>query len=269
MNFCVLISVYAKDSFVFFERALESIWNDQSLKPNQVVLVQDGPLSKELCGVIDSWVAYLGEEVLTLVTLDENLGLASALNEGLKYCRYDLVARMDADDIAMPQRFEQQIKYMADNPDVAASSGIIEEFIDSDVIISKRVLPLVNEDIVVFAKKRSPLSHPAAVFRKKVVEAVGGYPLLRNAQDYALWSLLIVKGYKLANLNMTLVRMRSGSEMMDRRSFSYLKREFKLLRYQRRIGFLSLREYVFNMVSRTVLRLSPYFIKIWFYKYLR
>lgn len=269
MEFCSLITVYSKDNSVFFERALSSIWNDQSLRPNQIVLVQDGPIPLELNEIINSWVSYLGSEILTVVVLKENLGLACALNEGLKYCKYDLVTRMDADDIAVPNRFDKQVKFMLDNPDIAASSGVIEEFIDLDSIISKRILPLTHEDIVLFAKTRSPLSHPAVIFRKKVIESVGGYPLFRNAQDYALWSLLIVRGHRLANLPVTLVKMRSGSEMMNRRSYSYFKRELKLLRYQREIGFLSLHEYFVNIISRAVLRLSPTIIKVWLYKTVR
>ncbi|MBR7889330.1 glycosyltransferase [Marinomonas sp. A79] len=269
MDFCVLISVYANDKAPFLDRALISIWDDQLLKPSQIVLVQDGPLNQELNEVINSWFSRLGNNILTLVSLKENVGLACALNEGLKYCQYNLVARMDADDIAIPHRFDTQVKFMLDNPEVSASSGVIEEFDDTNAVLSTRVLPLIHEDIVVFAKKRSPLSHPAAIFRKSVVETVGGYPLFRNAQDYALWSLLIVRGYKLANLPITLVKMRSGSEMMRRRGFKFLKREIELIRFQRHIGFLTFYELVSALVARSVLRLSPMFIKRLLYRFAR
>jgi glycosyltransferase involved in cell wall biosynthesis len=265
MALSVLMSVYAKETPENLAECLQSLC-EQTLTADEVVLVEDGPISDELKAVIEQFRDTLN---IVSVPLAENVGLACALNEGLKYCKHDLVARMDSDDIALPDRFQKQVAFMQHNPDIAASSGVIEEFNEAGQVISKRVLPLVHSEIVAFAKKRSPLSHPAVIFRKSVVLDVGGYPLFRNAQDYALWSLLIVKGYKLANLSDTLVRMRTGSEMMGRRGLSFLKRELQLLSYQRNIGLLSFREFAFNAIGRTVLRLSPAFIKTWLYKVAR
>lgn len=260
MTFTVLLSVYAKESSANFNRSFYSIWDSQELKPEQIILVKDGPLSEELELAIDTWMSKLGD-VLTIVPLPDNVGLASALNEGLKYCRHDLIARMDTDDIAMPKRFAIQLEFMDKNPDIAASSGCIEELDDSGNIVGLRKLPLDHAEIVHFAKRRSPLSHPAAMFRKEAVLAVGGYPLFRNAQDYALWSLLIVRGYKLANLSDTLVKMRTGSDMYKRRGLKYLKMEIGLLNFQHKIGFISRLDFLINAVSRAVLRISPVFLK--------
>ena len=188
MNFNVLISVYFKEKPKYLEICLQSIMV-QTLKPDEVVLVEDGPISAELKAVVEQFRDALN---IVSVPLAENVGLACALNEGLKHCKHELVARMDSDDIALPARFEKQVVFMQSNPDIAASSGVIEEFDEAGLVTTKRVLPLVHSEIVAFAKKRSPLSHPAVIFRKSAVLDVGGYPLFRNAQDYALWSLLIV-----------------------------------------------------------------------------
>lgn len=266
--FSALLSVYAKENPVYFNMAFASLWDNQSLKPSQIVLVKDGPLPPDLDSTLASWSARLGD-VLTIISLPENVGLAAALNKGLEYCKFDLVARMDTDDLAMPDRFLKQLEFMTNNPEVTASSSFIEEFDDSGLFLGLRKLPLSHAEIVKFAKRRSPLSHPATIFRKEAVLSVGGYPLFRNAQDYALWTLLIINGYKLANLPDVLVKMRTGSEMYNRRGLDYFKKELQLLRYQRRIGFLSWFDFLMNVLSRGFIRLSPVFLKKWLYRMIR
>lgn len=261
----VLMSVYFKEKPEYLEACLQSL-AEQTLKANEVVLVEDGPISSDLKAVIKRFHKSLN---IVSVSLVENVGLACALNEGLKHCSHDLVARMDTDDIAIPNRIEKQVAFMQSNPDIAASSGFIEEFNDEGKVVLQRTLPLEHDVLVKFAKKRSPLSHPAAIFRKQAVSAVGGYPEFRNAQDYALWSLLIVKGYKLANLPNILVNMRAGSEMMERRGYIHLKNEIQILKFMRFIGFLSIEEFITNLLARSVVRLSPLVIKRWLYRVAR
>lgn len=269
MNFSTLLSVYHKEDPNFLEQALTSIWDDQTLKPTQIVLVQDGPSTAELNAVIDKWQNNLGS-ALTIVPLEKNLGLGAALNEGLQYCKHDLVARMDTDDIAMPTRFEKQIDFMQQNPDIAASSAQIEEWnVELTQKLNQRILPTDPSQVKQFAKRRSPLSHPVAIFRKSIVNEVGGYPPLRKAQDYALWSLLLSKNYQLANLPDFLLRMRTGNEMLDRRGWSYFKEEYKLLKFQKETGFLSLFDFTMNVALKGVLRLSPNFVKRLAYKVAR
>ena len=262
MKFSVLMSVYIKEKPEYIEACMQSL-AVQTLMSFEVVLVEDGPISSGVKAVIDQFRGTLN---IVSVLLPKNNGLAYALNEGLKHCSYDLVARMDTDDIAMPNRFEKQIAFMKENHDIAVCSGFIEEFNDMDKVLSQRTLPVKHDDLVRFAKKRSPLSHPAVIFRKQVVLSVGGYPRFPHAEDYALWTLLIVRDYKLANLPDILVKMRSGSEMMKRRGYECLKHEVKFLKFQRSIGFLSFYQFVFNLLARTVVRLSPLFIKRWLYK---
>lgn len=259
--FSVLLSVYHKENPSFLEQALTSIWDEQTLKPAQIVLVQDGPLTAELNAVINEWKNKLGA-VLTIVPLEQNVGLAAALNEGLQYCQHELVARMDTDDIAMPTRFVKQIAFMQQNPDIAASSAQIEEW-DTELTqkLDQRNLPTEPAAVARFAKRRSPLSHPVSIFRKSAVLGVGGYPLLRKAQDCALWALLLVKGYKLANLPDMLLKMRTGDELLNRRGWSYFKQELQLLKFQKNIGFLSTFDYLVNATLRAALRLPPNFIK--------
>lgn len=261
MKFTVLLSVYANESEVFLDQALESVWCYQKLKPDQIVVVKDGPVGRRIDCVLEKWYGLLGD-VLTVVEVEENVGLGAALNIGLKHCSFELVARMDTDDIAMPDRFLHQIKFMKENPSIAASSAQVEEWDEGlSIKINDRRLPCSHNEIVKFSRLRSPLSHPVAVFRREVVLDLGGYPPLRKAQDYGLWSLLIVHGYELGNLPVVLLKMRTGDKLLERRGAAYFKYEADLLRYQREIGFLDFFSYVRNYLAKGILRLLPPVVK--------
>ena len=261
MTLSVLLSIYSKEHPSYFQAALTSIWDEQTLKPTQIVLVQDGPLTEDLNTVISEWQHKLGS-TLTTVPLEYNVGLGAALNIGLQHCEYELVARMDTDDISMPERFEKQIVFMQGNPGITASSAQIEEW-DTGLSqkLDQRNLPMEPAEVLRFAKRRSPLSHPVSIFRKSAVLEVGGYPPLRKAQDSALWALLLVRGYKLANLPDMLLKMRTGDELLTRRGWFYFKQELQLLRFQKEIGFLSTFDFLINATLRAALRLSPNFVK--------
>ncbi len=267
MKFSVLLSIYKKESPEFFQRALQSVWEEQTRKPEQIVLIKDGPLTIELDCIIDDWRSKLGE-ILKVVELPLNVGLGKALNEGLMYCKYELVARMDTDDISMPERFEMQIEFMRDHPEVSVCSSYIEEF-DENNITTIRRLPLEHYDILTFAKKRCPISHPAVIFRKSAVLSVGGYPEFNKAQDVALWSLLLSKGYVFANIGIVLVRMRLGKNFFSRRGREHLKNELTVLRFQKQIGFITKVQFIKYMLIRTGVRLSPTPVKKMLYKYAR
>jgi len=266
MSFSVLMSVYANENPVNLDQSLISIWDQQTLIPEQIVLVKDGPLTPELDLLIGRWVEKLGK-VITLVVLPKNLGLSVALNKGLELCRHDLVTRMDTDDLSVPDRFEKQVKFMMMNPDIAVSSGVVEEIRTFEQPFSKRKLPLTHSELVRFAKRRSPISHPAAIFRKDAVLSVGGYPAARYGQDYALWVLLIMSGYKLANLPDSLVKMRIGKDFYSRRGLQFFTGEIGIYYYMYKIKFLSINEYLYITVARSIFSILPRPIMALFYKY--
>lgn len=266
--FTVLLSVYYKESPLYLSQSLSSIWDDQYQKPGQIVLVKDGPLTLDLNAVIDDWVIKIGD-IITVVDLPNNIGLAGALNKGLQCCRFDLVARMDTDDIAVPERFKLQIEFMNAHSEVAVSSGFIEEWnIDFTAKVSSRYLPLAHNEIVEFAKLRSPISHPASIFRKSVILDVGGYEDI-YPEDHLLWIRVIQKGYKLANIPDVLLRMRTGEEFVARRGYNFLKGELASYWVMYRSGFLSIGEYIKASILRSLVRLAPKFVKLWLYKNMR
>lgn len=253
MKFSVLLSVYYKEQSDYFREALESLCN-QTYLATEVVIVEDGPLTKGLYNLIDSYRNSLN---IISVTNKTNMGLAFSLNKGLEFCNYDLVVRMDSDDISRPNRFESLIDFMVKNQDVSVCSSALSEFDDNKVIRSTRTLPLSHSDLVGFAKLRSPISHAAAIFRKSDVLAVGGYPDFKRSQDVALWSLLIVNGYKLANLKEDLFLVRAGDEFMNRSGFSNFKHEYNVISYQYDIGFLNIYEMYRNLLLRLFISLIP------------
>lgn len=268
MKLSVLLSIYNKEIPSFFSSAMNSIWHEQSLKPNQIVLVQDGPLTSELDSEITRWKTELGD-VFTIVALPKNVGLAAALNQGLKHCKHDLVARMDTDDIAMPERFKLQVAFMESESDIAVSSGYIEEWnSDFSEKISSRYLPLAHDDIIAFAKLRSPISHPACIFRKSLIFDVGGYPDI-YPEDHLLWVRVLQAGYKLANIPYFLLRMRTGEDFITRRGYKFLKGELTSYRQMYRIGFLTLSQFIKVTFLRSLVRLSPDLLKVWLYKRMR
>ena len=204
--FSVLMAVYPGENPRYLVESLNSLLMQKD-KASEVILVEDGLLSDNLINIIEEFRRALN---IVSVKIAENRGLGYALNLGLRFCSYDLVARMDSDDIACSDRFFLQLDFMKSNPDISVLGGVVEEFNDSDFVFSKRLLPLKHNEIIKFAKLRNPLSHPSVIFRKNAVLLVGGYPDLRRGQDYALWSKLIVSGFKLANLSDILIKMRMG-----------------------------------------------------------
>lgn len=265
MFFSVLMSVYINENPQYLDECLDSI-NQQVLRASEVVLVQDGLLSSELYNVIDKWRKRLN---IIDVILPENVGLADALNCGLKYCNYDLVARMDTDDIATPERFKLQFEFMEQNPNIAVSSGYIEEWnSDFSSKISQRTLPLHHDEIVKFAKIRSPISHPACIFRKSVIQRVGGYEKI-YPEDHLLWTRVLQSGYKMANLPKVLLLMRTGDDFISRRGYTFLRGELISYRKMYQSRFLTLSEFIKASTLRSLVRLSPKFLKLWLYKRLR
>ncbi len=269
MSFSVLMSIYLKENPDYFNDAMTSIWDDQVLKPDEIVLVQDGGLTDELYKTIAQWENVLGNH-LVIVDLEENVGFAKALNRGLEYCNNELIARMDTDDIAMPKRFERQYEYMRSEKDIAVCGTYIEEFDQNDSSYCNVVkLPLGGDELKKFAILRSPICHPSSMFRKSVIVKNGSYPELRLGQDYALWSVLLARGYKLSNIPEVLLKLRTNSDFFKRRGWESFKYEVKAMQIQYREGFIGLSTFTGAVTLRAILRLSPVFLKKIAYKALR
>lgn len=256
INFSVLISVYQKERPEYLRLALESIWDHQTLKPSEIVLVCDGPLTGELDREIE-W--FSRKAPLKIVRLPKNEGLGNALKKGLAICSNELVARMDSDDIAVPVRFEKQIRFMEENPGICISGSNIAEFIETTSnICSYRRLPSTSEEIVRFAKKRNPLNHVTVIFRKSAVIDAGNYMAFHGYEDYYLWIRMLQNHAAISNIPENLVYARIGNNMYSRRrGLKLFIQELKLLRQLVRIQFLSQGEFCRNLFFRAFPRLLP------------
>ncbi|MDN0071267.1 glycosyltransferase [Bacteroides caecigallinarum] len=263
MFFSVILSLYYKEQPSYLIQSLESILS-QTLQPNEIILVKDGPLTSELDSVVDDYENRY--PIIKVIPLEKNIGLGKALNEGLKHCSYDLVARMDTDDIAYPARFEKQVKFMSEHPEIDACSSWIDEFIDSkDNIISTKKLPETNEEIKKYAKHRCPLNHPAVMFRKNAVMAVNGYSGF--PEDYCLWVKMIMNGSKMYNLQESLLYFRYSPDMIKRRGgWKYAKDDFKSQRQFYKMGFIGLGTLIYNIAIRVTVRMIPNGLRDFVYK---
>lgn len=261
--FSVLLSLYCKENPKNLSIALNSIIF-QTNEPNEIIIVEDGPLNKELYDILNDFQSKYNK--IKRIRLNENVGLGKALNEGLKHCSYDLVARMDTDDISNPNRFEKQVKYMTEHPEIDACSSWIDEFIDStDNIISTKKLPETNEEIINYAKHRSPLNHPAVMFRKSAVMAVGGYSGF--PEDYCLWVKMIMNGSKMYNLQESLLYFRYSPDMIKRRGgWKYAKDDFKSQMQFYKMGFIGIGTLIYNIAIRMTVRLVPNNLRNFIYK---
>lgn len=219
-NFSVLMSLYFKENPEHLRLSLESVFN-QSVTPEEVILVEDGPLTDELYSVLDQLTRTHSE--LKRIRLEKNGGLGKALNEGLKHCSFELVARMDTDDICKPNRFERQVEFMQDHPQISVCSSWIDEFENTtDNIIAVKKVPESQEQIADYIKSRNPLNHPAVMFRKTEVLKAGGYRHFYLFEDWYLWARMFVNGAQFANIPESLLFFRTSKEMFKRRGgFKY------------------------------------------------
>ena len=269
-NYSVLMSVYCKEKPECLRQAIQSI-QDQTLPTDDFVLICDGPLNQDLDFVITKKQQEMGE-VLNIVRLEKNSGLGNALNEGIKHCKNELVARMDSDDIAYTDRCEKQMSVFNTYPEVSICSGIVEEFTAMpDVVDAKRVPPETNAEIVEFAKKRNPFNHPCVMYKKSAVEAAGSYQDFYLLEDYYLWLRMLMAGYQGYNIQEPLLHMRAGSDMYLRRAgWKYAKTQVRLFKFMRDNGFIGNGQYIKSCVIRSGSALAPNWMrKFMFEKVLR
>lgn len=249
----VLMSVYKNDRPDYFCLAVDSVLQ-QTLKPDEIILVVDGPISQKLEVIIKDY-----SKKVNVIWLKKNKGLWNALNVGLRACRNELIARMDSDDIATPDRLEKQIAAFRQEPDLDIVGAQIAEFLgDTDNIVSYRKVPLAQAEIVKFARFRSPFNHPVVMYKKSAVLAVGGYSELYRTEDYDLWIRMLNHGCQVKNLQELLLFYRLSDANMARKTNAITNKEMrKAYRSSYKIGFLNWFEYVLARVIREVFYYMP------------
>lgn len=248
--------VYHKDNAEDFRVAVESIYNHQTLKPAEVVIVTDGPVS----GALDAYISSLENsgDSFKIIRLPENLGHAGARRAAFDAATNEYIAIMDADDISLPDRFEKTMAYLARHPEVCVIGGQIEEFVgEPDNVVGKREVPCRHDEILQRLKGRCPFNQVTVTMSRTLVAEVGGYMDWYCEEDYYLWLRLALARYKFANLPDTLVKVRVGEEMYQRRGgWKYFSSEARLQGFMLRKRIISLPRYCYNVLGRFAIQVA-------------
>lgn len=257
MTISVLMSVYQSEEADYFDAAVRSVWTNQSVKPMEIVLIEDGPLPSKLRQVVERWKRLLDDRLVVLKN-DVNLGLTKSLNKGLDVVRGELIARMDSDDVSEPDRFERQVKFLMEHPEIDIVGGSLREFNEDSANLRVRNYPLTHEEAVRYICKASPLAHPTVMMRRRMFDDGLRYnEKYRMSQDVALWFDAIMKGYHIANVPEVTINFRSQGDVFRRRSRAKAWNEFVI--YMKGIyrmnGLLTLK-YRFP-IARLCFRLMP------------
>jgi glycosyltransferase involved in cell wall biosynthesis len=270
-DFSVLMAVYLHADAEHLNFSLYSLIN-QSLLPREIVLVCDGPITEELAQVIKKYKRDFEENfdvIFKIVYLDFNVGLGLALNKGINSCKYDIIARFDADDICIQDRFYIQYNYFISS-DLDVLGGMMKEFVqnpdDSSLVFTK---PLTHMEILNYSKYLNPLCHPTVMFKKESVLRAGSYSDMKLFEDYYLWVRMLKKGYIFGNLDQILVYFRVGDDMIGRRhGLSYFRREFRFYYQSFLYHHLNIIEFVLIVLSKLMLRILPKYLMSLVYKQL-
>lgn len=266
-SFSVAMSVYKSDNPDFFDRALSSITDEQTIIPNEIVLVVDGPVSNEINNVINKYEKKY--EIFNVIRLEQNGGLGNALKIAVKNATHELIARMDSDDVSVSTRFEEQLKYFEINPGIDIVGGDITEFIgEENNIVGKRSVPVSNDSIREYMKTRCAMNHVSVMYKKKSVESAGGYQDWFWNEDYYLWIRMWLNGAVFANTGSVLVNVRVGEEMYQRRGGSkYFESEKGLQDYMLKNKMINHSTYIKNVAKRLIIqKLMPNKLRGWVFR---
>lgn len=261
------MSVYYKEKAEYLKLALDSIIN-QTVKPNEIVLVQDGKLRNELQAVITDYLQKY-PDIFKTYALQQNQGLGKALNFGIQKCSNEFIARMDTDDIAKPNRFELQIKEFEQDKELMLCGAQIAEFADNPAeITGYRNVPLKHNEILNFAKKRNPFNHMTIMFKKQAVQNVGSYMDMPYFEDYWLWTRMLKVGYKAKNIDQVLVLVRAGQNMIARRGgLNYARCILRFEKAMYRIEMINLAEMIGYISLRSIVSVMPGNLRLMIYRW--
>ena len=258
VDISVIMPVYKGDNADHFNDAIKSVVQ-QSCPAKEIVIIKDGPLTNELEKVLEKWC--LENKTISPLTLEKNVGLSGALNAGINAAKFEWLARMDADDICKPDRFEKQTALINKLPDLAILGSWITEFDEKmDKEIAVRKLPETHEEILKYAQWRCPFNHMTVMYRKSVLVDLGCYKNYGAVgDDYELWARFLVNGHKSANIQECLVDARTGVDFFGkrRRGMKYFKNEVREINDLYKLGLINPLQYSFHFTMKAIVRFSP------------
>ena len=262
-KFSVLMTIYKNDIVADLKDAIDSVIN-QTIVPNEILIVKDGPLKEQTEKMLSSYTS----DIFTFVQLPKNIGQSMALNRGILECKYDLVARMDADDISHTERFEKQLKEFIRDPQLdLVGTGILEFTHSVEDADCERVVPETHDEILKYSKFRSPVNHATVMYRKSKVIEAGNYTDIFSVADYHLWPRMFRVGSMFYNIQEPLLYVRGGKEMYSRRGGAhYAFQDLKLQWFFLKTGHVNIFQYLFNVFTRIPIGLSPNVFRSFVYR---
>lgn len=262
-GFTVLMALYDGDKPELFARAIHSVFSN-TLLPDNFIVVVDGPINERLKSAV--YKIQSQYPLIQFVFLPNNQGLAYALNIGLGLIKTAWVARADADDINLPDRFAIQANAIASNPQTQLLGGAILEVDQNSCPLAIREMPCSEGLIREFAKRRNPFNHMSVVYRADSVRACGGYPNVFLKEDYGLWCLLLARNAHVMNINDILVHASAGIEMFKRRGgLRYAKSEWAMQKLLVQCGLKGYLGAFFDGCIRVTFFLIPSSVRGFFY----
>lgn len=267
-QFSVCTSVYKNDNPEYVGTALDSMLVNQTVKPTEIVLVQDGPVPSGLSALLLEYEEKY-PDVMHIIRLEKNGGLGNALKLGVENAKYDIIARMDSDDICLPDRFEKQLAYLEAHPECDIVGGQMTEFIGSpDNIVGRRAVPLTNEEIYDYMKSRCALNHVTVMFRKEAVLKAGNYQDWFWNEDYYLWVRMMMNKCVFANIPDVAVNVRSGADQYARRGGKkYFDSEIGIKKLMLKNGMITKTQFAVNYVLRFIIQLLlPNSVRGWVFR---
>lgn len=265
-KFSVLMSLYIKEKPEYFRECMESILA-QTVMPDEIVIVKDGPVTDELEEILNEYVS-VNPSLYTIVPLETNRGLGLALAEGILHCKNEVVARMDTDDVCRKDRFELQLEEFRRNPELDVCGSHILEF-ETDVsnIVAQRKVPLIDADIKKYQKRRDGVNHMTVMYKKSKVLKAGNYQSCMLMEDTYLWVNMILVGATFKNIDDYLVYARIGKDMFERRGgFAYFKKYKEGRKKVRQTGYISAFDYYYTLLVQLLVALMPNKLRGWVFK---
>ena len=266
MGYSVLISVYYKEKAEYLIECLESMVH-QTVQPSEIVIVKDGKLTAELEDVLTKYKTKY-QRLFKFVCLEKNVGLGLALAEGIKNCSHELIARMDSDDISIPNRCELQLREFAKDSLLDVCGGYIKEFCDSkEKVVSIRKVPLVDSEIKEYQKRRDAVNHVTVMFKKSKVLEAGNYQHALLMEDSLLWTNMILHGATFKNIDDYLVYVRTGADMFKRRGgLKYFKKYKNGRKIILQTGYISKWDYYYTLLVQLIFSILPNSVREFVYE---
>lgn len=268
MKFSVLMVTYKLENPDYLYQSLGCVFN-QTLVPNEVVLILDGKVPNTLLEVIDYYKNKY-PKIFRVIKFKKHSDLGTCLKKGVNYCKYDIIARMDSDDYCVNNRFEKQIEILKNNKEIDMVGSLTYESTNNiNEIIHKKVLPQHDDEIKKMIKVRNPFCHPSVMFRKQAVLSAGNYEKKLYFEDYYLWCKMTLNNCKFYNIQEYLITMRSDKEFINRRGgYKYCKHTYDFEKSIYKLGIITKSEFLKNCCYRFFVALIPSKFRRMIYKYI-